>query len=204
MMKHLGIALLAAGKSERFGSNKLLADFGGRPLVCRALEAMHAIPAGKRCVVTGSDEVAALAREYGCDVIANHKPELGQSHSIHLGVHAMQDMDAVLFLVGDQPLLSRESLLLLVQSYLDGKKGIACLCDQSHMGNPAVFGSQYFPELLALRGDRGAKGILRAHEEDLLVVSAFGENELSDADTPQMLERISIKEPKMPCKDLNG
>lgn len=203
MMK-LGIVLLAAGKSERFGSNKLIADFGGRPLVCRTLEAMNAVPAEKRCVVTGSEAVAVLAGKYGCSVIDNGEPELGQSHSIHLGVRAMSGMDAVLFLVGDQPLLCGESLLLLVQSYMGGGKGIACLRDQSHMGNPAVFGAEYFPELLALQGDRGAKGILRAHEDDLLVVSALGGNELSDADTPQMLAQIGVKEPELLCNGLNG
>lgn len=190
MKKKLGVVLLAAGKSERFGSNKLLAGFGGRPLICRALEAMRAVSADRACVITGSEPVAALAGQYGFGVIANSNPELGQSHSIRLGVQAMQDMDAVLFLVGDQPLLRAQSLLLLMQSYWGGGKGIACLRDQTHMGNPAVFDKKYFAALLALEGDRGAKGILRAHEDDLLVVHALSENELSDADTPQMLERI--------------
>ena len=188
----LGAVLLAAGSSTRFGSNKLLADYGGRPLVCRALEAMHAVFPAKACVVTGCAEVAALAEEYGCQVIVNSCPELGQSHSIHLGVQAMLEMDAILFLVGDQPLLRAESLLLLTKSYLSAGKGIACLRDQTHMGNPAIFGAKHYPELLALSGDRGAKGVLRAHDKDLLVVRAIGANELSDADTPQMLDQIRI------------
>jgi len=186
----LGIVLLAAGRSSRFGANKLLADFEGRPMVCRALDAAKEVCAARVAVVTGNEAIGQLAQTYGYSVIANHSPELGQSYSIRLGVSAMQDMDAVLLMVCDQPLLTGESLARLLEWFVSGGKGIACLRDQSHMGNPAVFDVKYFPDLLALEGDRGAKGILRAHEDDLIVVDAIGKNELSDADTPQMLERI--------------
>lgn len=188
----LGVVLLAAGKSERFGSNKLLADFGGRPLVCRALEAMKDVPARKACVVAGCQEIAALALEYGYDVVPNELPELGQSRSVRLGVEAMLAMDAVLLLVGDQPLLTGATLVRLVCAFAKSGKGIACLRDETHMGNPAMFAADYYPELLALSGDRGAKGVLRAHQDDLCVVDCAAPGELSDADTPQMLEKIRI------------
>lgn len=184
---NLGIVLLAAGMSGRFGSNKLLADFGGRALICCALEAMQAVPAKWRCVVTGCQEIAALARVYGCDVIANETPELGQAHSIRLGVQAMLEADAALLMVGDQPLITGESLCRLVRAYEQSGKGMACLSDGSHIGNPAVFSSAYYLELLALSGDRGAKGILKAHPEDLLVIPCVYNHELCDADTPQAL-----------------
>ena len=184
----LGIVLLAAGKSERFGSNKLLADFMGKPMVCFALEALCAVSAEKACVVTGHDEVASFAREYGCQVVWNDSPQLGQAHSIHLGVAAVQDMDAVVLMAADQPRLTGASLVRLINSFCASGKGIACLRDQTHVGNPAVFSKAYFPELLSLSGDRGAKGILRAHEEDLLAVSCVSAGELADADTPQALE----------------
>jgi len=186
--KKLGVVLLAAGKSERFGSNKLLADFGGEPLICRALEAAKGISAHKACVVTGSEEIAALAQAYGFDVIENPDAHLGQSHSIHLGIAAKQEMEAALLMVCDQPRLTAQSLALLSDAFRVSGKGIACLRDETHMGNPAIFAKKYFPLLLALSGDRGAKPVLRAHAEDLLVVSCVHVNELDDADTPQALE----------------
>lgn len=186
----LGIVLLAAGKSERFGANKLLADFDGMPMICRPLEAMQAVAAQRRCAVVGCGEVAALARAYGCEVIVNDAPQLGQAHSIHLGVSAMEGMDAVLLLVGDQPRLTGESLACLMDGFLASDKGMACLRDETHMGNPAVFSAKYYPALLSLAGDRGAKGILRANEENLLVVSCLYPGELSDADTPDTLDAL--------------
>lgn len=186
----LGVVLLAAGRSERFGSNKLLSDYGGRPLICRTLEAAKAVCADKACVVTGCAEVAAIARGYALDVVENHDAHLGQAHSVYLGIDAMQEMDAVLLLVCDQPRLTGASLARLLDAFCASAKGIACLQDETHMGNPAIFARRYFPELLSLSGDRGAKGILRAHTDDLLVVPCLYGGELADADTPQALEEI--------------
>lgn len=183
----LGAVLLAAGRSERFGGNKLLACYQGRPMICSALEAVRALPAEKICVVTGNDQIAALGDTYGCCIVWNDAPHFGQAHSICLGVSALREMDAVLLMAGDQPRLTAESLIRLLEAFIASPKGIACLCDETHRGNPAVFSKAYFSELLALSGDRGAKGILRAHEDDLIVIPcAFG-NELADADTPQAL-----------------
>lgn len=186
----LGVVLLAAGKSERFGANKLLAGFHGRPMVCCALEAAISLKAARTAVVSGCGEVSRLAEEPGCEVIVNDAPQLGQSHSIRLGVRAMQDMDAVLLMVCDQPSLTAASLERLVQRFACSGKSVACLRDGTHMGNPAIFARQCFDELLALQGDRGAKGVLRAHEGDLLVVDTVGPDELADADTPDMLAAL--------------
>lgn len=186
----LGVVLLAAGKSKRFGTNKLLAGFCGRPMVCYALEAAAALKPTRTAVVTGCGEVARLAEGYGFEVIVNDEPQLGQSHSICLGVRTMQDMDAVLLMVCDQPRLTAASIERLVQRFERSGKSVACLRDGTHMGNPAIFARQCFDELLALQGDRGAKGVLRAHEDDLLVVDTVGPDELADADTPDMLAAL--------------
>lgn len=191
MKRRLGVVLLAAGKSERFGTNKLLAGFCGRPMVCYALEAALALKAARTAVVTACGEVARLAEEYGCEVLVNDAPQLGQSHSIRLGVQAMRDMDAVLLMVCDQPQLTAASLERLVQRFARSGKGVACLRDGTHKGNPAVFARETFGELLALEGDRGARSVLRAHEGDLLVVDTVGADELADADTPDMLAAMA-------------
>lgn len=187
----LGVILLAAGRSTRFGRNKLLAELDGRPMVCHALEAACALRAARTAVVTGCEEIAHLAAVCGCEVIANDAPQLGQAHSIRLGVRAMRDMDAVLLMVCDQPKLSAASLKRLVWGFAGAGKGVACLKDSTHRGNPAIFAQRTFDELLALEGDRGAKGVLRAHESDLLVVETVSPDELADADTPDMLGRMS-------------
>ena len=71
----LGVVLLAAGKSERFGGNKLLAGFAGRPVVGCAMDAVSWLEAERTAVVTGNDEVSALAKTHGFKaVIAPLRP----------------------------------------------------------------------------------------------------------------------------------
>jgi len=194
MAMRLGAVLLAAGKGTRFGANKLLAGYRGRPMICAALDAMRQSSAARMAVVVSCGETAELVKAYGYEVIWNDSPEAGQSHSVALGVGSMRDMDAVLLLAADQPRLTGESLAHLIAQFLQSGKGLACLCDETHRGNPAVFSAAYYKELLTLSGDRGAKGILRAHEDDLLVVDCLYPRELADADTPQALAALAVQD----------
>ena len=201
----LGAVILAAGLSTRWranrqsadsgvgaraAENKLLADFGGKPMVCRAMEALAEVGCERAAVVTGDGKIAALAEEYGMQVVRNDEPELGMSHSIALGVRAMRDMDALLLMAADQPLLTGESLCALIDAHWESCKGIACLRDETHWGNPAVFSSKYFEALSALTGDVGAKRMLRENEGDLLIVDCLHPHELEDADDPDAFSQL--------------
>lgn len=186
----LGAVVLAAGLSRRYGKNKLLVDIGNRPMVGAAIDAVCALDGAQIAAVVSDPAVAAYAKARGVFVIANSQPELGQAHSIVLGTAEMQTMDALLFIAGDMPGITGESLRGLVSAFSGGGKGIACLQDETHFGNPALFSAAYFGELLALRGDCGAKRILRAHENDVLRVDCVYPGELADADDPQKLAQI--------------
>ena len=105
----IGCIVMAAGNARRFGSNKLDARVEGKTLLRRALEAVPASCFARVAVVTQYPQGMELAREMGFLPVENSRPDLGLSHTIALGMAHMQDMDAVLFQVSDQPLLRRES-----------------------------------------------------------------------------------------------
>ena len=188
---NLGAVLLAAGRSSRFGRNKLLEDFGGMPVVCRVLDALCRVQASRMAVVTGCGEVAEYGRVRGLRVIGNDAPEKGLSHSIALGVRAIADMDAVLLVAADMPLLTGDSLCALVRAFEEGGCQAACLGDETHWGNPAVFSRVCFDALCALTGDRGARGVLRSLGDCVRIVPCLHPGELADADTPQALSRLA-------------
>ena len=102
----LGCVVMAAGKGSRFGRNKLLELFCGKPLYQWTLEAIPAACFEKVHVVTGYDPVAALAEQLGFAVICNDRPDLGVSCTIRLGMQGLADCDGVLFMTADQPCLS--------------------------------------------------------------------------------------------------
>ena len=101
----IGCVVMAAGMGSRFGGNKLARQWQGKSLIRHALEAVPATKLSATVVVTQYSEVVTLAKEFNFTPIVNSHPEYGQSHTIHLGVQALGDCDALLFQVADQPLL---------------------------------------------------------------------------------------------------
>lgn len=106
----LGCVLMAAGAARRFGENKLLAEFAGAPLYERALSAIPAEEFAGVAVVSHYEAILRAARLRGFAAVYNPAPEDGVSRTIALGMDALPGMDALLFLVADQPLLRRESV----------------------------------------------------------------------------------------------
>lgn len=111
---NIGCIVMAAGMSSRFGGNKLAQEWQGKSLIRHALEAVPTDRLSAVVVVTQYPEVVALAKEFFFTPIVNSHPEYGQSHTIHLGVKALDACDALLFQVADQPLLRRESVAELI------------------------------------------------------------------------------------------
>ena len=191
-MKHdgkPGCVVLAAGSASRFGGNKLTAAVEGVALIRRALSAVPAERFSRVAVVTQYPEILALARDFSFTPVLNDTPEAGVSRSIALGLAAIGDCPGALFLVADQPLLRRESVDALVTLWQGKPEGIAALGHGGVRGNPCLFPSRLFPELLALTGDRGGAAVIRRHE-DLLSLLEVDPRELQDADTPEALAAI--------------
>ena len=191
-MKHdgkPGCVVLAAGSARRFGGNKLVATVEGAALIRRALSAVPAERFSRVAVVTQYPEILALARDFSFTPVLNDTPEAGVSRSIALGLAAIGDCPGALFLVADQPLLRRESLDALVTLWQGKPEGIAALGHGGVRGNPCLFPSRLFPELLALQGDRGGSAVIRRHE-GLLSLLEVDARELRDADTPEALAAI--------------
>lgn len=186
---NIGCLVMAAGNAARFHANKLAAQFEGKSLIRRALEA---VPQDLLCavtVVTQYPEVAALAAEFGFSVIMNDHPEYGISHTIALGTQAMQTCDAIVYLVSDQPLLERSSVERVVACWKTHPSNIVGAAHNGKRGNPCIFPREFFGELLSLTEDHGGSAVIRAHPDRLLTVE-IGKEELTDVDTPQALEAL--------------
>ena len=122
----VGCVIMASGRAVRFGSNKLLADFGGAPLIARALDAAETPALAARVVVTRSPEVAELACKAGVKAILHSLP--GRNDTVRLGLEALLSelpgLAGCIFLPGDQPLLRKESLEAMARDFsaLDEKE----------------------------------------------------------------------------------
>lgn len=185
--------MLAAGGSSRLGHPKQLIEFQGAPLVRRAAEAARAAGARPVVIVVGADatRVGAVVHDLE-DVIVCENPDWksGMASSLITGLNAIQEMEAVdgvLFLLVDQPLVSPETLASLIESFTSGHRIVAASYE-GIVGVPAVIGREYFKELFALSGDRGAGQWLRAQGSKVHAISVVGAG--LDVDSPEDLEKL--------------
>lgn len=187
----IAMIILAAGNSRRFGGNKLLYEIDGRPMYKHIFgqisKAKSEIETENKivcsiAVVTQYETIAETARGNGVQVLYNLHPDRGISLSVQIGLKAHLDADAALFTVSDQPWLTSETIIGLVKTFLDSKRGIACVSYQEKLGNPCIFKKKYYEELLALEGDKGGKKIIMKHLEDTQIYEVKEERELKDID----------------------
>ncbi len=194
MKSETGCVIMASGLAKRFGSNKLLAEFDGKPLLCRAFAATKGL---NRVVVTRSAEVQSLCEQYGVPVLHHALPF--RSDTVRIGLEFLLTRFPALigcvFLPGDQPLLTRETLDGMVSAFCkepERKSRIFRLYDPKSgtPGSPVLFGSDYFEELKSLPEGKGGGVVVKRHEEKVALFPASHPAELMDADTPDILAEL--------------
>ena len=183
----LGCVIMASGLGTRFGGNKLMANFRSKPMIQRALDATDGL-FSRRVVVTRHASVADLCREQNVDVILHALPH--RSDTIRLGLEALGDLDACMFLPGDQPLLRRETVAMLLENRKDNPDRIIRPAYEDTEGSPVLFPSWAFPELKDLPEGKGGSVVIQKHIHDVLRVAISNPFELADADTPEMLTTL--------------
>lgn len=183
----IGCVIMASGQGKRFGGNKLMADFMGEPLICRALQVSEGI-FDRRVVVTRHADVAGLCRERGAEVVLHDMPL--RSDTVRLGLQAAGDIDACLFLPGDQPLLRRETIAALVRRWEEERNAIWRTACGDAPGSPVVFPAWAFEELLHLPDGSGGGHLLRKYPDRVRCMQVDDPRELMDVDTPQQLAQL--------------
>ena len=191
-----GCVLMASGLSTRFGSNKLLAQFDGQPLLCRAFAATDTPQLAARIVVTRSAQVQALCKAQGVPVLLHALP--GRNDTVRLGLAALlercPDLAGCMFLPGDQPLLRTESVEAVVRGFYSTKKRDICrLSYGGRVGSPVLFGRRYFEPLQHLPEGKGGSFLIWQDPDVVQEVPAASLWELADADTPEALAQLEAQ-----------
>ena len=176
---------MASGLGKRFGSNKLMAEFHGKPMILKALQASCNF-GENRVVVTRHEDVANLCRERGVPVVLHDLPH--RSDTIRLGLEALGDVDACVFLPADQPLLRPETVDLLISRWKENQQSIVRPVHGDAPGAPVVFPKWLFQELCHLPEGKGGGWLMKQHPECVETVPVSDPYELLDADTPETLE----------------
>ena len=182
--------ILAAGMSSRMGSNKLLADVGGQPMIRRTVAAMRQA-ADQSIVVTGRDATAVEAALEGLPVTFVHNPDYaeGLSTSLRAGISALTPgTDAALVALGDMPLVSAEVVRRLIAALNPAEHRSICVpVFKGERGNPVLWAHQHFEALKQMTGDKGARVLFDQLADEIVDVAMADDAVLRDADTPEAL-----------------
>ncbi len=194
-MQHCGIVLLAAGKSARMGQAKQLLQYKGKSLVRHSVEAALQAALGPIILVTGANAPAVAQEVWDGQLLVVQNTGWGEgiASSIRCGLGTLLNADPIItqaiFMVCDQPFVTPTLLKQLVLAREDtGKPIIACEYAGT-MGTPVLFSAEFFPQLMLLQGDEGAKKLLRQYSAKVGTVPF--EQGGFDIDTPDDYTRLS-------------
>jgi molybdenum cofactor cytidylyltransferase len=183
--------VLAAGAGTRFGEEvKQLAPFRGRPLVTWPIAALREGGVEDVVVVLGAHADAVAAAVDADTVVVEDWPD-GLSASLRAGVAAAAERgaEAVMVVLGDQPLLS-PAAIAKVLSARDPDTSIAIRATyDGRPGHPTLIESTMFPAITELHGDTGARDLLRG--ATFTICDTLGSP--ADADTPDALARLAAE-----------
>jgi molybdenum cofactor cytidylyltransferase len=184
------VVLLAAGESRRLGRPKQLIPVAGEALVRRAARAALATDPAQALIVVGAraDEVWAAVADLALTRVDCPSWAAGLSASIHSGLERLDPtVEAALFVLCDQPALNASHLRALVARWSSAPGQAVASAYAGTLGVPAMLPRDWFDELAALTGDRGARELLRARSDEVAVLC---NPELAcDVDQPDDLER---------------
>ena len=184
--------LLAAGKSERMGQNKLLLPFGGRTVIQCTLDSLIASRVVEVIVVLGSraQEINQSIGGRRALVVLNPNYAQGMSTSLISGLGMVNSKARfVMAALGDQPLITPRVYNQLIEAALGSDKGIILPVYKGERGNPIVISTRYRAEMLKQAGDVGGRELLKAHPEDVLEVLVDCEGVVVNINTKEEYEK---------------
>lgn len=180
--------ILGAGLSRRYGSDKLSADLGGRPLILSSAEnvsrVMHRIGVTDLQLVVPPD--FSLDAGPAIRITIAHDHADGLSASLRAGVAAIeQGCEGLFIFLADMPFVSSVELLFQMCSALSDADAARPVW-RGRPGNPVLMGREMIAQIPHIRGDQGAKLLLK--EVRCVQIEATGDEVVFDIDTPEDMD----------------
>lgn len=190
--------ILAAGKSQRMKTTKQLLMFHHKPVLQWVLDICRESDLNKIIIVLGHQKEKILQQIDFSQVVVveNLDYQSGQSSSLKSGLEQLtKDDSGAMFLLGDQPLLNKSTINMLINSYQKVQSPITLPVFNKKRGNPVLFDRSLFHELEQTTGDQGGRFCLKQHPESIQCVEVADEGIILDMDTQKDYQNL-LKKPK--------
>lgn len=180
-----GAVVLAAGQSLRFGdTNKLAAILNGKPLLAHSLTTLCSLDLSQVVVISGSDcqQITEIATPFEVELITNPDYKLGMGNSLSKGMRQMSpSLSGIFIVLADMPFVTSTNYKDLTD-ILYKPSDICRPTFNFQLGNPVLFGQNYFEDLKNIMGDQGARGLLSTFSEHVKLVPSTTCGVLEDFD----------------------
>jgi len=184
--------VLAAGRSERMGEQKLLLPLDGKPTIAKIVAQLERAQVSEIIVVLGRDggKVQPALQGHAVRFVTNPDFCGEMLGSIRCGLHAIPDgCEAMLIVLGDQPRLSSQVVRQLIAAFQAGGQGIIVPTHNGHRGHPLLIATRFREEILNRHDGVGLRGLLEAHPEEVHRLEVADASVLEDMDTPEDYRR---------------
>ncbi len=197
--KKIAGIILAAGTSSRMGRTKQMLPYKETTVLGTVIKCALASDLDKVILVLGHDAKAIRDQLDGqldlekVEILINPHYRQGQSTAIVAGTNKLPgDTDAAMFLLGDQPMVSKDLINLIVRKADKNTGRILIPYYKSQRGNPVTFDKTLFPELVSLKADTGARVLFKKHAADISRIEVDDPGILTDIDTPEDYDALLI------------
>lgn len=197
------ILILASGFSRRMGEQKLLLPLKEKTILEQTLSNVLKSRIRKQdiyVVVPNNDrQRRKMIENHSVQLVINDRPDLGMGSSLAKGIRSIhvEDYDAVMILLGDQPEIKTQDINLVHQQFLKrfhiegaiSQVIIKTAYRDQRKGHPILFSKHYFTELASLTGDFGGRDIIEKNQQYVRLVHSPN-NYPNDIDTPEDYQRL--------------
>lgn len=193
-MPHVRAVVLAAGAGRRFGGLKLEARIGGKPVLQHVLDTLAEAGLANPIVVVSGDGPAGIEWR-DAELVPNPDPGRGLASSLQLGwswaMARVPPAEAVLLVLGDQPLLRADVVRRIVAEPLDPARPlIATRYTDTAARNPVRIEPEADELVAGGFGDMGLAPSLSEHPELVRFLDAAGGN--PDIDRRADLQAVGL------------
>ena len=196
-MPKISAIIMASGKSERMGTNKLLLEYRGMTFIENTLEKVLKENFYEFAIVVSDKKVKRKVQDYIKNletdekkiyIVDNKKSEKGQSESIKIGLKTLGKCDGYMFFSCDQPFLTSDTIKKILKNFNPERITIPEYNGKRSL--PVIFGENFKEELLKLEGDTGGKTVISNHPDKIRIVEIENSDEGRDIDTKEDYEML--------------
>jgi molybdenum cofactor cytidylyltransferase len=201
LVARITAVILAAGRASRMGREKLLLMLGDKPVIRHVAEMVRGAGLDEICDIVvvanprNQDSVRAALADLDLRIICNPSFELGLGTSIATGVAAAgPDANALLLVQGDQPFVNAEILRRLIAEWREHQSAFVASSYDEITTTPVLFSRALFAEMAALKGDVGARSVVRNHEGRVVAFPAWRGADLDTEDDYERVQQLFAKQ----------